>query len=206
MDFELDLSFDISHLSFYFEIIMLRRKSIRFFKGFTLIELLVSVAIIALMSSIFMVNYHGANKRSELNVTKQKLASDIRVAQNNSLGSKAYNAAGDTPSGGWGVHFDIANPSSYIIFADINANQTYDAGEGVDTKILPAGVTINLISPMRPDHTLDIIFFPPDPVVYINSKVVNDLDSATARIELKENINNSTGAVTVNFFGLIDTE
>jgi len=168
--------------------------------GFTLIELLVSIFIIATMSSLFMVNYHNTNKRSELGVVKQKLASDIRMAQNYSLGSKTYDGA-NTPAGGWGVHFNLSDPTHYIIFADKNSpngNQVYDIGEAVETKILPSGVIINSLSPA---NTVDIIFFPPDPVTYING-----LDNTNAEITLKENINNSTAKVFVNFFGLIDTD
>ena len=165
-----------------------------------MIELLVSVFIIAAMSSLFLVNYHNTNKRSDLSLTKQKLASDIRLAQNYSLGSKVYDGV-NLPAGGWGVHFDLADPSRYIIFADKNlpnGNQIYDAGEAVETKILPAGITINSLSPA---NTVDIVFYPPDPVTYINNSA-----TANAQIILKENVNNSTAAVMVNFFGLIDTD
>ena len=164
--------------------------------GFTLIELLVSVLIIGLISTIFMVNYHNTNKRSELKVATQKLASDIRLAQNYSLGSKTYDGV-ITPSGGWGVYFSLSSPSSYIIFADKNGDHLYNAGEVIETKTLPAGVTISALSPANPAA---IVFFPPDPVTYIN----NDLNNKTAQIELIESINNSRAAVTVNFFGLID--
>lgn len=168
--------------------------------GFTLIELLASIFIIALISGVFMVNYHNTNKRSGLKVAIQKLASDIRLAQNYSLGSKTYDGI-TIPSGGWGVHFSLSSPSSYIIFADKdapNGNRVYDAGEAVETKALPAGVTINFLSPA---DTVDLVFFPPDPTTYVNGSA-----TASARIVLKENINNSTAAVTVNFFGLIDVE
>ncbi len=168
--------------------------------GFTLIELMVSILIIALISGLFMVNYHNTNKRSELNVEKQKLASNIRLAQNYSLGSKTYDGI-TTPSGGWGVHFALADPTHYIIFADKNlpnGNQIYEAGEAVETKTLPAGVTINFLSPA---NAVDIIFFPPDPVTYVNTS-----PTTGAQITIKENINNSTAVVTVNSFGLIDTE
>jgi len=168
--------------------------------GFTLIELLVSIFIIGLISGVFMVNYHNTNKRSELKVTIQKLASDIRLAQNYSLGSKTYDGV-NTPKGGWGLHFDLSSPSNYIIFADKNTpngNKTYDAGEAVETRTLPAGVTINSLSPA---NAVDIVFFPPDPITYVNGS-----NAATARVVLKESMNNSTAAVTVNFFGLIDVE
>lgn len=166
--------------------------------GFTLIELSVSIFIIAAMSGLFIVNYHNANKRSELDMARQKLASDIRLAQNYSLGSKTYDGV-STPSGGWGAHFDISDPSHYVIFADKNApngNKTYDAGEEAEIKSLPAGVTI---SSLLPANNVDIVFFPPDPTTYING-----LDRSTARIILKESVNNSTADVSVNFFGLID--
>jgi prepilin-type N-terminal cleavage/methylation domain-containing protein len=170
--------------------------------GFTLIELLVSITIIAAMSGLFMVNYHNTNKRSELGVTKQKLASDIRIAQNNSLGSKEYES-NKTPGGGWGVHFDLADPAHYMIFADKNlpnGNQAYDAGETMETKTLPIGVTINSLSPVV-GGKLDIVFFPPDPVTYINGE-----KNKIAEITLKEGVNNSMATTTVNFFGLIDSE
>ncbi len=147
-----------------------------------------------------MVNYHGTNKRSELGMVKQKLVSDIRIAQNYSLGSKTYDGV-NIPGGGWGVHFSLSDPTHYIIFADKNfpdGNQAYDAGEAVEVKNLPAGITINFLSPASP---VDIVFFPPDPATYING-----FNNTTARIILKENVNNSTATVFVNFFGLIDTD
>lgn len=179
------------------------KKSLTSDSGFTLLELLASIFIITAMSGLFIVNYHNTNKRSELSAAKQKLASDIRLAQNYSLGSKTYDGL-NTPKGGWGAHFSLADPSHYIIFADKaeagfpNGNQTYGAGEAMETKTLPAGVTIDSLSPAG---AVDIVFFPPDPAIYVNGNI-----NTNALITLKENVNNSTAAVSVNFFGLIDTE
>ena len=183
---------------------MLRHKKVKISNGFTLVELLVSAFIIALVSSVFMVNYHNTNKRSGLTMAKQKLASDIRLAQNNSLGSKDYNGVNV-----WGVHFALSGPGEYIIFADkpvdgeLEGNKTYEADEAVETKTLPAGITINSLSP---DDEVDVVFFPPNPVTYINGLAVYDNQARPARIVLKESITNSTAAVTVNLFGLIDVE
>lgn len=167
--------------------------------GFTLVELLASIFIIALISSVFIVNYNNTSKRSQLKMATQKLASDIRLAQNYSLGSKTYNQT-DTPPGGWGAHFSLADRSHYIIFADTNTDQNYDSdlGEAIETKTLPAGVTISSLSPAS---TVDIIFFPPDPTTYVNGSATD-----SAQIVLREDINNSTAVVTVNSFGLIDVE
>jgi prepilin-type N-terminal cleavage/methylation domain-containing protein len=178
---------------------MVNFKRIKNQTGFTLIELLASIFIISLISTIFIVNYHNTNNRSLLNVTKQKLVSDIRLAQNYSLGSKKYNTT-NTPSGGWGAHFSLTSPSNYLIFADLDSSRSYDNGEAIETKNLPVGVTIDSIKVNGTDSgSVDIIFFPPDPVTYING-----LSDANTKVILKENINNSTGAVMVNFFGLID--
>lgn len=165
--------------------------------GFTYIELLASIFIITFMIGLFMVNYNNTNKRSQLGMIKQKLVSDIRLAQNYSLGSKTYDGI-NTPGGGWGVHFNVTNRSEYIIFADKNNNQAYNPLEAMETKTLPAGITIDSLSPA---NTVDIIFFPPDPITYVNNSTI-----INAQITLRENINNSTAVITVNSFGLIDAD
>jgi len=165
--------------------------------GFTLAELLVSIFIIGLLSSLFLVNYRNTNQRSELGVEKQKLVSNIRLAQNYSLGSKTYDNLA-TPAGGWGVHFAQAEPAQYFIFADINSNRAYDSGEFKETKTLPSGITIDSLNPA---NNLDIVFLPPDPRVYVNGQ-----EYANALITLKENLNNSTASVSANLFGLIDAD
>jgi prepilin-type N-terminal cleavage/methylation domain-containing protein len=173
--------------------------------GFTLIELIVSISIIAMMSSLFLTNYHSTNKRSELIMTAQKLASDIRLAQNYSLGSKEY--GGNMPTGGWGAHFDkISLPNSYIIFADVDGDKQYDSGEadidkGGQTISLPAGVRIEDINTGSSLDSIDITFLPPDPTTNIwdGSNNYNLAD-----ITLLENTNNTTKKVEVNFFGLVE--
>lgn len=173
--------------------------------GFTLIELIVSISIIAMMSGLFLTNYHSTNKTSELRMTAQKLASDLRLAQNYSLGSKEY--GGNMPAGGWGVHLDrVVSPNSYIIFADNDGNMQYDSGEGDVDKggmvvALPAGVSIQEINIGSPIDFVDITFLPPDPMTNIwDGASTNNLIS----IVLTENSTNTTKAVEVNFFGLIE--
>lgn len=168
--------------------------------GFTYIDLIISVFIIAFMTGLFMVNYNNTNRRSQLGMIKQKLVSDIRLAQNYSLGSKTYDGF-NTPGGGWGAHFSLADPNHYLIFADKNppnGNKAYDQGEAIEIKTLPAGITLSSLSPAS---TVDIIFFPPDPVTYVNNSTITD-----AQIILREDINNSTAVITVNSFGLIEAD
>ncbi len=132
-------------------------------------------------------------------MAKQRLASDIRQAQNNSLGAKTYDGV-NTPAGGWGAHFELTSPTNYIIFADKDEDQAYDPNDNemMETRILPTGVTI---SALNPANTVDVVFLPPDPKTYVNG--ADDID---AQITLEENIASSTATLSINFFGLIDTD
>lgn len=180
----------------------------KFQMGFTLIELMVSVSISALMSGIFLANYHSTNKLSELNMAAQKLASDIRLAQNYSLGSAEYGE--NIPAGGWGVHFDRASsPNSYIIFADDNGDKQYNSGESDSDKggqvvSLPVGVSIKEINAGSPPpiDAIDITFLPPDLTTNIRDSSNGYYNSVS--IVLLGESGNLTKTVEVNFFGLIE--
>ncbi len=168
--------------------------------GFTLAELIVSIFIIAFISGIFLVNYHSTNQRSNLVITAQKVISDIKLTESYCLGSKEYNSA--MPSGGWGIYFSIANPASYIIFADENENKQYDIGEadsakGGKTMNLPAGISLDNIN-IGDGSRADIVFLPPDPTIYINGAGI------AVRLRFKENISDSTKTIEVNSFGLAE--
>lgn len=171
--------------------------------GFTLIELLVSISIIVTMTTFFLVNYHSTNIRTELILSAQKLASDIRIAQNKSLGSAEY-GDDNIPAGGWGVHIE-EGVDNYVIFADNDGDFTFDIGEdiinnGAEKLIFPANISIATTTVNGADVTsIDFVFLPPNPVTYING-----LDDATAMVILEESISFSTSTIEVNYFGLID--
>jgi len=160
--------------------------------GFTFIELVISVFIIVLIFSIFLTNYHSTNKRSELNVTVQKVVGDIRVVQSYSLGSQEF--GGDAPEGGWGAHFS-EGASNYIIFADVNGDHIYNpASEEYKTINFPVGISINSIDI---DNYVDIVFLSPDPTIYINTDLARNV-----QIQLTDGDSNKT--IEINFFGLVD--
>jgi prepilin-type N-terminal cleavage/methylation domain-containing protein len=183
---------------------MFKNKNQKINKGFTLVEMLVSVSIIGVMSTIFLVNYHSTNKRSELILTSQQLAGDIRMAQNHSLGSKEY-GAGNIPTGGWGFYVNKAN-SDYLIFADNNGNYSFDVGEdntsmGAQKIDFPSRIGVKDILVNGVDvNSVSVVFLPPNPKTYINGS-----DSAIVSIILEEDVSSSTSTVEVNYFGLIDS-
>jgi prepilin-type N-terminal cleavage/methylation domain-containing protein len=176
-------------------------------EGYTLLEMLVVIFIISLLLGIFLTNYTSGNNSNNLAMGAQQLASDIRTAQNKSLGSVTYNHV--FPLGGWGVHIDTTNKTSYILFADLNGNKIYDAGEGDvanggQTLPLPSYVTVDSIvsnDAGNPNPTsLDITFLPPDPVTRIYDGTGT---SSVASIHLKESIKKRLATTTVNVLGLI---
>jgi len=170
--------------------------------GFTLIELLVSVGIIALISGLFLTNYRKGGKNAELQAAAAKMASDIRLAQDNALGAKEFSAGSILC--GWGVYLNESSPSSYIIFADLasdqdcsKASRARDPGEDSETVFLPSGITIYDIS----GGTFgNVVFAPPDPIVYINGNE----NSGNLAITLKSSSTGAVKTVSVNFFGLIE--
>lgn len=174
--------------------------------GFTLLETIITLFIITLMMALFLTSYRDGSRNTDLTFASQKLASDLRTAQNNSLGSVYYGGA--IPSGGWGVHFDTTAPASYLLFADQNNNRIYDAGEAVavsggQTIALPANVTVNNINSGGGSRTqLDVTFLPPDPVTRIYWNALSSSTAAT--VTLKETTRGRTKDLNVNILGLIE--
>lgn len=165
--------------------------------GFSIIELIVSVAIVAMMAGIFFANYRGGGVRTDLIGASQKLASDIRLAQNFSLGTKEFDNI--TPQGGWGVRLND-DSGNYIIFADNNGNYEYDEDDERYSVInLPPNIVIDSLDVDGFVDFVDIVFLPPDPRVYINAEMDKNV-----QITIRENMNQTTKIVKVNFLGLID--
>lgn len=167
--------------------------------GFTIAELLVGIFIIALISGIFMANYRSSDRQAKLNMAAQQVVSDIRTAQNYSLGLQEFE--GSVPKSGWGTRFDITSPDSYIIFADEDEEEEYDydAGEAYKIIDLPSDIIISNIDIAGAVNAVDIVFMPPNPATYINQT-----DNTSVEITLKENISGAVKKIKVNFLGLID--
>jgi prepilin-type N-terminal cleavage/methylation domain-containing protein len=169
--------------------------------GFTMAELVVSIFIIALISGLVLTNYGGAKHNSELRITAQKLASDIRMMQNYSLSEKKNDLTDALPSGGWGIYFKTASTGSYMIFADNDNQHDYDSpSESYEVITLPKYIEISQIAVDGTGAASGTAtFLPPDPTVYINNST-----STTLAITLRETSNNKTSVISLNPFGLID--
>jgi len=98
--------------------------------GFTLIELLVTMSILVVITAMMLANYPKFSEALALKRAAQEVALTIRQAQVYGLSVREF-GAGSGIFPGYGVHFDMADgPDSFILFADINNNKSYDAGDG----------------------------------------------------------------------------
>lgn len=178
--------------------------------------MLVSLGIIALLSTMILANYRDSTRANSLNLAAQQLISDIRSAQNNTLGSTPYN--NQTSQGGWGIHFE-KGANNYVIFADLNENKIYGPTEegnvdyGARNVILPKNIIIDNIVCSTCNDNVDVTFLPPDPITNIFSAVYNPTATTTSSfsatstlVRIKDSITGKTKTVFVNFFGLIDNE
>lgn len=165
-----------------------------------MMELIVSIFIIGMISSIFLANYRGSNNKNEVVLAAQKLASDIRLAQNYSLSTKEFSAGVPVP-GGWGIRASSTATANdhYILFADRNESKTYNNNEKFARISLPAGVTISNIKVNGVNSSpLNLVFLPPDPATYINTLATNE-----AAITVRDAQGNSK-IISINYLGLID--
>lgn len=174
-----------------------------------MIELLTSMAIITLITGIFLANYRDAEKRNDLTLSAQNLVSDIHIAQSNSLGLAEYIDAGvpTVPPGGWGVHFSSADPGNdgYVIFADLNSDGRYNDGEGMASSGARVITFSRNIRIKEFNHlsgpTLDLTFLPPDPITNISDEVSTTTEADIVLTELGKN---NTKAISINFLGLAE--
>lgn len=96
--------------------------------GVTFIELMVAIAVIAIISSIFVINIQESKKQQIKRFT-QKMAADVRYVRSLATSRAVHQFSGQTeeeavyPPGGYGIFFtQNPEPDRYYIYAD-NGNQ-----------------------------------------------------------------------------------
>jgi len=136
--------------------------------GFTIPELLVVVAIIVLMTGLMLPNFRSGERTLALNRVVHKAGQDVRRAQELALRAQAYTCPNDPAEkiSAYGVFFDQNTPTSYILFAECNGNNTYNTGtDGIVEIIqLESGIEIQSVSP---SPQISIVFIPPIPTVFL---------------------------------------
>lgn len=169
--------------------------------GFTIIEMLVVLAIIIIITGIVIFNIGLERQNSALLRSAQKLSLDLRRAQSFALSSKIYKTSG-VPCG-WGVHFNGAGSTNYIVFTDLAANidcsdrdflRASNGSEDFESVNLDTGITVSSLS----GGMTDIVFTPPDPIVTFTP---NQTSGSITLI----NRNSVTRTITINKTGFISS-
>lgn len=126
-------------------------------------ELLVVTGIIVLMTALVLPNYRLGDKQLALQRSAHKMAQSLRMVQEYAISAKEFNEA--VPNG-YGAYFNLNQPDSYILFADINGDYAYSgSGETVEEIDLENQIRLTEITPVS-EGFLTIIFIPPDPAIF----------------------------------------
>ena len=100
-------------------------------RAFTLVELLVSLSIVGVIMTTVLYGYSSFNDNLALTSAGQEMAIAVRKTQTYGLTVKEVTPGGGQFSFAYGIYFNQgSDPNNYYIFADINSNNKYDAGNG----------------------------------------------------------------------------
>ena len=98
--------------------------------GVTLIELLVAIAVIGIMTGIFVMQV-SVSDNEQVEVITEKVASDVRQIRNLAA-SRVIGEDNQYPTGGYGMYFqdrNVTDPAYYVVFADDGQNIGYQSDE-----------------------------------------------------------------------------
>lgn len=186
-------------------------------KAFTLIELIIVIGIIGILSVITFPGYRSAQQKLALQRSANKLAQDIRRAQEMAMSARKLPGGGAPPDGGYGTYINKFENDRYYIYADISGNQRYSqiGDQIIETIYIEKGIKIEEVElDGSPAITGDasINFRPPDPIVDLKDgsgapyqqKATITLCIKEAKASCFDIVN--TKIITINKVGLIYVE
>ncbi len=139
-------------------------------RGFTLIELLVSIAVMSVVSSVVLTGKYKEDEKMALRMSAFVFSQNLREYQEKALSGENIDYCGTKTVCGFGVHL-TAGEDFFIPFVDCAndcsaSNHKLTGGDKEFDKI-SFGPKVKILS--MTDSNLDVLFAPPDPVVYLNS-------------------------------------
>lgn len=137
-------------------------------EGVTLIEMLVVLSIIAILSAVLFIGKSVEEAKIALQMAAYNLNQDFRELQEMAMGAGEVDCGGDKTHR-FGIQLKKSVADSYILFADCdNDHERDDSDQDLKKVKLEKRVQICDLS----EDTLNVVFVPPDPTVYINEESI----------------------------------
>ena len=128
------------------------RVNVKMNKGMTLIEVMLAIALIAIVSSLVVINPYS---QKNLDIAARQLVSDLRRAQNMAMAAEVRAVPCVHVPCSYGINFNTTD-TFYTLFRDIGdidctlvppevtcpGNNQIDVGEDIETIFLPEGIEI----------------------------------------------------------------
>lgn len=171
--------------------------------GFTLIELIVVMSLITILSVMVFLGRQGEEQKMSLQRTALQIAQDLREIQEMAMAISEEDCNGQKSSN-FGLYFDENSyPESYLFFVDCNKNKSKDGSDNIIKEIkIEKGVKIIGVSP----SSLDIIFVPPEPTIFINRESLGSEAEITVALKSNPLIPSNQKRIRINTAGRIETE
>lgn len=141
-------------------------------RAFSLLELALTLLIIGIVTGVTLASYRLGARNIRLELEAQKVALEIRRAQTFATATKEN--SGQRPCG-YGVVFDEATPSAFILFAELDdipngcaGPFVFSGGDNGETVVLSGDAEIKDVSP---GSSLSVFFLPPIPLVQMTGGV-----------------------------------
>ncbi|MCX6738199.1 MAG: type II secretion system protein [Candidatus Parcubacteria bacterium] len=167
-------------------------------KGMTLVEILIVMAVIGILLAVSFSSYRPGGQELALQRSAFKVLADIENAREMAMSALKY-SSGSVPIGGYGVYFNTANPTNYILFADLDASRDRksDGSEDVKSINMETGIILKTLLPSSP---VNIIFVPPAPNIFLQGGII--VGQIDITIAIQGDLD-KTKIISVNKAGLI---
>ena len=172
--------------------------------GYTITELLVVVAIITLMTSLILPNWRSGERSLALERTASQIGQNIRRVQELAMRAQAFTCQTGSISG-YGVFFTTASPNSYILFAECNGTNAYEAGIDAIVEVAPmeTGIALqDIVLDGVPGTAASIVFLPPSPLVFLKPGNPSEIQVVLERTDGASGMR----TVTTSSKGVIDID
>ena len=97
-------------------------------RGFSLVELLVVVAIFIIITSVILWNQNKYSSNAAIDNLAFQIALSIRQAQVYGLSVRQANSSASFDTA-FGIQFDCADPTHFVLFSDQDKDGIYDGGD-----------------------------------------------------------------------------